>query len=439
MCDTMVALHEATADGSVIFAKNSDRHPNEAQSIEHHPAAEYPGGSKLQCTYIEIPQAKYTNAVFLCRPFWMWGAEMGVNKHGVVIGNEAIFSKIPSVKEPRLLGMDLLRLGLERGDSARGALEVITELLEEYGQGGNCAHNHKFYYHNSFLIVDKREAWVLETIDRLWVAKKVNTSQSMSNVLSIGAEWDLASEDFISNTRSQIRSANSDQIHVERCFSDKLITRAACSRERQSRSSELLRKSNGGITAATMMNILHDHNDDGEGRFLNGLFNKTLCAHAGWGPARKATQTTGSLIVKLTEHDIEIWVTGTSAPCISLFKPVWFDDGLPDTGTTPGATFDPGSLWWKHELLHRLTIWNYPLYTSLYCDELREMQDRFICKAGSLAPAERKDLTAQCFNEAAQKEDEWTDRVKKEECSFRLSLLSRRVWEKFNKKANITI
>ncbi len=34
MCDTFVALPPATADGSILFGKNSDREPNEAQSLE---------------------------------------------------------------------------------------------------------------------------------------------------------------------------------------------------------------------------------------------------------------------------------------------------------------------------------------------------------------------------------------------------------------------
>lgn len=33
MCDTFVALGSATADGSVIFGKNSDREPNEAHEL----------------------------------------------------------------------------------------------------------------------------------------------------------------------------------------------------------------------------------------------------------------------------------------------------------------------------------------------------------------------------------------------------------------------
>lgn len=135
MCDTLIAAPEVTKNQYTLFAKNSDRPPNEAQYLDWVPARTYSPGESLQCTYIEIPQAEQTSAVLLSRPFWMWGAEMGINQHGLVIGNEAVFSKVSANKEPALLGMDLLRLALERAQSAVQAVEVIVELLEEYGQG----------------------------------------------------------------------------------------------------------------------------------------------------------------------------------------------------------------------------------------------------------------------------------------------------------------
>ena len=93
MCDTMIATGLITAQGNSIFAKNSDRQPNEGQELVWFPARVNEPGSNLQCTYINISQVKETHAVLLSQPFWMWGAEMGVNEHGLVIGNEAVFSK----------------------------------------------------------------------------------------------------------------------------------------------------------------------------------------------------------------------------------------------------------------------------------------------------------------------------------------------------------
>ncbi len=52
MCDTIVALGNATADGTVILAKNSDRQPNEAQALVHIPRSRHEAGTMVKCTYI---------------------------------------------------------------------------------------------------------------------------------------------------------------------------------------------------------------------------------------------------------------------------------------------------------------------------------------------------------------------------------------------------
>jgi secernin len=184
MCDTMVALSSATADGSVLFAKNSDRDPNEVHELVFVSAASHQE-QNVKCTYIEIPQVERTHAVFLCKPLWIWGAEMGANEHGVVIGNEALFSKVPAGKEPGLIGMDFLRLALERASSADEAAQVIIDLLEIHGQSGNCGYEKPMYYHNSYLIADHREAMILETVDKEWALKKVAQVGSISNRISI--------------------------------------------------------------------------------------------------------------------------------------------------------------------------------------------------------------------------------------------------------------
>jgi hypothetical protein len=34
MCDTFIAMPSSTGDGAILFGKNSDREPNEAQALE---------------------------------------------------------------------------------------------------------------------------------------------------------------------------------------------------------------------------------------------------------------------------------------------------------------------------------------------------------------------------------------------------------------------
>src|SRR5688500_15897227 len=108
MCDTIVATPPSTEDGAVWFGKNSDREPGEAQIVEHLPA-QSDSSTTIRCTQSQIPQVSNRVEVLLSRPFWMWGAEMGANEHGVAIGNEAVFTRIP-VAQSGLTGMDMLRL-----------------------------------------------------------------------------------------------------------------------------------------------------------------------------------------------------------------------------------------------------------------------------------------------------------------------------------------
>lgn len=197
-----MAYPPTTARGHAIFGKNSDRPSGERQPLRRYPADNHPDSTILKCTYLSIPQARETFAILISQIDWMWGCEHGANEHGVVIGNEAVWTKVPDEVDEEgnpqnlLLGMDLVRLGLERGKTSLAALEVITSLLEEHGQGGPCAENDpSFTYHNSYLIADARESYILETAGRHWVAQKWTAGgRNISNGLTIRTDFDLCSD-----------------------------------------------------------------------------------------------------------------------------------------------------------------------------------------------------------------------------------------------------
>lgn len=182
MCDALVALAPATAGGRTIFAKNSDRPPGEVQVIERHAASA--SGDVVRCTYVAVEGAD-TIGVTGSRPAWQWGFEHGVNDAGVAGGNETIYTTLdPRGAEPALLGMDLVRLALSRATTAADAVQVLTDLLERYGQGGPGHEGGKPYW-SSFLFADAGAAYVLETSGRTWEAERVERTRAISNRTTI--------------------------------------------------------------------------------------------------------------------------------------------------------------------------------------------------------------------------------------------------------------
>lgn len=351
MCDTLVSL----TDHGVLFAKNSDRDPNEAQVVRWHPAADHEPGSMLRCTWIDIPQVARTHAVVVSQPWWMWGAEVGANEHGVAIGNEAVFTTEPD-GEPALLGMDLLRLALERATSASEAVGVIVELLERHGQGGPCSHEHPgFSYHNSFLVADRDGAIVLETAGGRWATEQVRgRGRSISNGLTI--------EGFADAHHQRIRPWV-----------------ASCQ----------LRRARTEASAATaddvvdLFTALRDHGPTASPRYspLNGAL-AGPCAHAGG--RLTATQTTASWVSDLRADPLH-WATFAAAPCTAPFKPVRHDEPVP----APPATdrFDHASAWWRHERLHRLVLRDHPASTARFADAIAQLERRWVAAPPTTADA----------------------------------------------------
>src|SRR5579871_2639957 len=160
-CDTMVALGAATKHGQTLFAKNSDRPADECQPLMQHPRRSHQPGALTHCQYVTLPEVETTYRHVGSRPWWCWGYEHGFNEHQVVIGNEGLGSKL-KYDTPRLVGMELVRLGLERSRTAAEAVDIMTDLITRYGQGIFTGGPPAGSYDNGYLVADPKEAYVIE-------------------------------------------------------------------------------------------------------------------------------------------------------------------------------------------------------------------------------------------------------------------------------------
>jgi secernin len=296
-CDTLVALPPATADGSTLFAKNSDRPALECQPLVQVPPRRHRAGSRVRCQYISIHQVRETHGFIGSQPFWLWGLEHGVNDCRVAIGNETVFSREPPGAEA-LLGMDLLRLGLERSETAREALEVITGLLEAHGQGGPGHLGTTFSYHNSFLIADPTAAWVLETVGKQWAAREVDGVGNISNHISIDDDWSLASADLEAYAVERgWWKAGSGRIRFASAYCDAGPRPSHYSAGRCDRGRALLQGAKGRLAERDMMRFLRDHGESGtvlpKQRDPQSADFFTLCMHG-----EPISTTTASMVAR---------------------------------------------------------------------------------------------------------------------------------------------
>lgn len=375
MCDTFVKI----TSNKLIFGKNSDREPNEAQAIVRFPRRE-PTEKTLQCTYIEIPQVALTHEVILSKPFQMWGAEMGANEHGLVIGNEAVFTKIGFQKKNQgLTGMDMLRLALERCTFADAALDLMIQLLADYGQDACGGYrNRRFFYHNSFLIADRHTAWVFETAGPHWAAKKIQGHYAISNGLTLDADYDRISPQAEEYAKARGWSKKGAPFSFAKAYSDWFYTRMSKCKLRRAFSNQAI-QNNPGLDALSAMQILRQHGDEPENEYdpsHGGTGN--VCMHS-TGPTNPS-QTTGSMVFELPLDGSTptLWLAGTSMPCLSVYLPFFFGGKtlLTPEWPQPGSKPDT-SLWWQAERLHRKIALNYARGRQLIVSDLQGMQEEW--------------------------------------------------------------
>ena len=429
-CDTWVALPDATMDGSVILAKNSDRPPMEAQTLTHSPRKKHDKETMLKCTYIDIPQVEETYEHIGSKIWWSFGYEHGMNEYGVSIGNEAVWSKEPFQWGDGLLGMDMLRLGLERGKTAYEAMHVIIDLLEKYGQSGDCENKGEWgnaNYHNSFILADPKEAWILETAGRYWVNKKITRGvYSISNIYTIENDWDEAHPELVSHALEMGWTSSHEDFNFARDYGNYWEDDSpdpGAMQIRRNQTLMCLQRDYSQITPASMMTINRSHNEETIANPRWGAadtFHATPCMHdSPRSPYRSAASVVAHLRSDMPSLLRQVYWASFSNPCSGVFKPFYMHGPqVPKNYALGSSTYSSESPWWWANRVKLLTDLNYQALNAtvrgifdLTEDWIMKRQLTKEAKALKLLQDNKEEMAVQLLQEFV---DENCSRIEKE-------------------------
>ena len=350
----MVALESSTTGSNTVFAKNSDRPQEEAQPLVLVPAADHSGGH-AGVQFVDVPQIDHTYRHVGSKPYWCAGYEHGFNEHQVVIGNESLPSLLPEVDEPKLVGMEVLRLALERSKSAEEAVDVMTGLISEFGQGKFSNGEGVRTYDNLYIVADPKSAYVVECVGHDWAVKQVKDFTSISNVSQIGTNPNRLSPGAKAkaNSLGLYEPGSDSEFNFAEVFGD--AENAASGTSRQCRSEAMLGVGSGRLDARAMMQVLSDHSDGenpDEPPVVDVAGEISICVHRTTGERTGAS--TASLVADLcaTGERLPVYWTGMYSPCMTVFTPMFIEGDIPSVLSIGGETESNDSPWWD---FYRLT------------------------------------------------------------------------------------
>jgi dipeptidase len=188
------------------------------------------------------------------------------------------------------------------------------------------------------------------------------------------------------------------------------------------------------------MEVLRDHGGQEPYQPDAHLLMNHICAHSANGLARHASQSTASLVARLSGQGNLFWATGTSAPCTGVFKPIWMEGKvLPDLGTAPGQRYSSRSLWWRHEKLHRRILQDYPTRIAVVRPAQQALEEELRAEASAATRRRQLGVTERAFRRAGEAEEEWLKAVEGLEVQRRPGLVFQGYWNAQNRSAGLSL
>jgi len=212
--------------------------------------------------------------------------------------------------------MDLVRLALERSRTAADGVDVITDLLSRFGQGGSGVPDGDDPYDSSFLLVDGQSGWVVETSGRDWVAAPIDGHAAISNRYTLGSAWTAGSGALADG--ESVESWHQESVDT-RLADHRLAATTACANAAPTPADAVATQRFHG-TVPWGAPGRHDTPEPLPSELGEDLSGITVCMHI---PGYQAT--TAAMVCALPADDsaIRIWAC-LGSPCCGAYVPFEF-------------------------------------------------------------------------------------------------------------------
>jgi dipeptidase len=271
-CTTILVGKALTADGSIIHAHNEDmgnltvgrlwrvnNFSSESDSIwipyvsipnTGEKLAYWASGNTKQISKDKLNQTMlpYDNIL------------VGMNEAGLTMSCNWMYSKEENLEKVGIRRYAIRQLILEQSATALEAVNLLSSLIDTYGQAD--------WSGLTYVLADPNEAWIVETTTHNWAAKKLKDNEiiTVANQFTIGEKYDMSSKNLIQNAIDKGWYNSKDgPFNFKMVFGNPDFMNESYDSEREVRVEQLLGNKFGEIKPEDLMTVLRDryHNSNG--------------------------------------------------------------------------------------------------------------------------------------------------------------------------------
>ncbi len=368
-CTTVLIGKEMTADGSVIHAHNEDMGFSAVGRLWAAEAATHKTGDMLEVPYVTIPQPEQTYQYWAsgntlastglgisseARPYD--SVLVGMNQWGVAMSCNWMWSKEANMPEKGIRRYAVRQLILERAKTARDAVKIIADFIDQHGQadwGGL-----------DYCLADPNEAWIVETATHHWVARRVKDDEILvvANRYTIGKDYDMSSKGLIDFAKEKgWYDPSKGDFSFREVYGRPDKINQAYDKDRETRAKNLLENKKGVITPKDLFLVLRDRYE-GTPKYTKPLQveNWREMSEGRLIPRTIATNLSQSSSVACLRSDMPVEVGAMmwyamASPQYSGYFPVYAGAvAVPEEFSNVSSAYSPDSAWWTFRMLQKV-------------------------------------------------------------------------------------